>query len=71
MARRREHARGPAWFQTPVIIHYHGSVPEMVSRLGRSGRLALMMLWRVAKGHVAITRASADLLNKTYAQRVP
>lgn len=54
----------------PVVVHYRGSVPHMVSLLGGVGRVALRILWRAGVHHLAVTAGSWDLLSSLRPGRV-
>jgi glycosyltransferase involved in cell wall biosynthesis len=51
-----------AW-RVPVLVHYHGSLPDAAARLPAHSNYALKKLVRSADANVGITRASVSLLD--------
>ena len=51
----------------PVVVHYHGSLPDAVRRLGPPSRFALRRLMGLAGMNIGVTRASVAWL----ARRTP
>ncbi len=46
----------------PLVVHYHGSLPDLMNRLSPRSRLGLRGLMRMASVNIAVTRASEALL---------
>ncbi len=48
--------------RVPLVMHYRGSLPDVMNRLSLLSRLALRGLMRLASVNIAVTRASEALL---------
>jgi glycosyltransferase involved in cell wall biosynthesis len=48
--------------RVPLVVHYRGSLPDVMDRLSPRSRLALRGLMRMASVNIAVTRASEALL---------
>jgi glycosyltransferase involved in cell wall biosynthesis len=50
--------------RVPLLVHYRGSLPDVIDRLSRRSRLALHWLMRLASVNVGVTRDSESLLRR-------
>ena len=48
--------------RVPLVVHYRGSLPDVINRLSPRSRLTLRGLMRLASVNIAVTRASEALL---------
>ena len=48
--------------RVPLVVHYHGSLPDVINRLSPRSRLTLRGLMRLATVNIAVTRGSETLL---------
>ncbi len=49
---------------TPIVVQYHGSLPDVVPRLPTPSRAALRRLMRLASLNIGVTAVSKQLLNR-------
>ena len=48
--------------RVPVVVHYHGSLPDFMNRISPRSRLGFRGLMRLASVNIAVTRGSEALL---------